>query len=130
MFDFSQIKTIAVVGLSNNPDRPAYFVSEYMKNKGFRIIPVNPQGEEVLGEKGYKRLADIPADVKIDVANFFMRAEKLLPIVEEALDRGIKLIWLQQGIVSEEAARLAREKGAEIIMDKCIKVEHMNAVCR
>ena len=130
MFDFSKIKTIAVVGLSNNPDRPAYFVSEYMKNKGFRIIPINPQGEEVLGEKGYKRLADIPADVEIDVANFFMRAEKLLPFVEEALDRGIKLIWLQQGIVSEEAARLAREKGAEIIMDKCIKVEHMNAGSR
>lgn len=130
MFDFSKIKTIAVIGLSNNPDRPAYFVSEYMKNKGFRIIPINPQGEGVLGEKGYKRLADIPADVEIDVANFFMRAEKLLPLVEEALDRGIKLIWLQQGIVSEEAAHLAREKGAEIIMDKCIKVEHMNAVCR
>lgn len=126
MLDFSKIKTIAVIGLSNNPDRPAYFVSEYMKNKGFRIIPVNPKGEDVLGEKGYKRLADIPADVEIDVANFFMRAEKLLPVVEEALDRGIKLIWLQQGIVSEEAARLAREKGAEIIMDKCIKVEHMN----
>ncbi|MBZ4655442.1 MAG: CoA-binding protein [Bacillota bacterium] len=130
MFDFSRIKTIAVIGLSNNPDRPAYFVSQYMKEKGFRIIPINPKGEEVLGEKGYQRLRDIPADVKIDVANFFMRAEKLLPIVEEALERGIKIIWLQQGIVSQEAAKLAREKGAEIIMDRCIKVEHMDALSR
>jgi hypothetical protein len=130
MIDFSRIKTIAVIGLSNNPDRPAYSVSEYMKDKGFRIIPINPKGEEVLGEKGYQRLSDVPGDVKIDVANFFMRAEKLLPYVEEALDRGIKLIWLQLGIVSEEAAKLAREKGAEIIMDRCIKVEHMEALSR
>lgn len=123
-FDFNKIKTICVLGLSDNPERPAYSVSQYMQRQGFEIIPVNPRGESVLGQKGYQSIKDIPQEIAIDMANFFVRAENVPPLVEEALQRGIKLIWLQSGIVSQEAARLAREKGAEIIMDRCVKVVH------
>jgi len=123
-FDFSRVKNICVVGLSNNPSRPAYFVSEYMQKQGFRIIPVNPAGEDVLGEKAYRSISEIPENIPIDIANFFIRADKVYPLVEEALNRGIKVIWLQSGIVNYEAARLAKERGATIIMDSCIKVVH------
>lgn len=125
-FDFQRVKTICVLGLSDNEEKPAYSVSQYMQRQGFKIIPVNPRGENVLGEKGYKSISEIPPEIKIDVANYFIRAENVLPLVEEALNRGIKIIWLQSGIVNQEAARLAREKGAEIIMDRCIKVVHMS----
>ncbi len=125
--DFNKIKIICVVGLRNEPDRPAYFVSEYMKNHGFKIIPVNPRGEDVLGEKGYKSIMEIPADITIDVADYFIRAERVVPLVKEALDRGIPLIWLQSGIISEEASKIARDKGVDIVMDSCIKIEHMKA---
>lgn len=123
-FDFSKVKNICVVGLGNNKSRPAYFVSEYMQKQGFKIIPVNPAGEDVLGEKGYKSITDIPAEISLDVADFFIRAERVYPLVEEALNRGIKVIWLQSGIVNEAAAQLAEEKGATMIMDRCIKVVH------
>ncbi|MFY9175100.1 MAG: CoA-binding protein [Peptococcia bacterium] len=130
IFDFSQVKTICVFGLKNNPARPAYYVSEYMQNHGFRIIPVNPEGESVLGERGYRSISDIPPEIEIDLADYFIRAEKVVPLVQEALDRGVKIHWLQQGIVNEEAARLVQEKGATIIMDKCIKVVHQNQKAR
>jgi len=123
-FDFSKVKNICVVGLRDNPTRPSYMVSEYLKRKGFKIIPVNLAGEDVLGEKGYKSIADIPLEIPIDIADFFVRADNVYPLVAEALDRGIKVIWLQVGIADKEAARLAEEKGATMIMDRCIKVAH------
>jgi len=123
--DFSSVKTICVVGLSGNKERAAYSVSQLMQKFGFRIIPVNPKGEDVLGEKGYKCISEIPPDIKIDVADYFLSSEKVLPLVQKALERGIKTIWLQLGVKNSEAAKLAQEYGADIIMDKCIKGEYL-----
>ncbi|WP_309121388.1 CoA-binding protein [Paenibacillus sp.] len=116
-----QAGAIAVVGLTNNPDRPAYEVSEAMMHRGYRIIPVNPKGEDVLGQKGYASLKDIPES--IDIVNVFRRAEHTPPIAEEAAAVGAKTLWLQLGIASEEAARIASDAGMNVIMDRCIKVE-------
>lgn len=112
---------IAVVGLTDNPARPAYEVSEAMLHRGYRIIPVNPKGESVLGQKAYASLADIPEPV--DIVNVFRAAEHTPPIAEEAVRIGAKTLWLQLGIANEEAARIASEGGLTVIMDRCIKVE-------
>ncbi|MFC4778404.1 CoA-binding protein [Paenibacillus sp. GCM10023252] len=113
--------TIAVVGLSDKPDRVSYMVSEAMQNKGYRIIPVNPSADRILGEKSYASLADIPEPV--DIVNVFRRPEHTPPIAEEAAAIGAKVLWLQLGIVNEEAASIASAAGLEVIMDRCIKVE-------
>lgn len=114
-------KVIAVVGLSDNPDRTSYMVSEAMQNKGYRIIPVNPNAEQILGEKCYAALADIPE--KIDIVNVFRRSEFIVPIAEEAIQVKAKVLWLQLGVYNEEAASLASNQGITVIMDRCIKVE-------
>lgn len=123
--DLEKVKTICVVGLRNNKTRPAYYVADYLKNRGIRIIPVNPLGEDALGEKGYKRISDIPSDIKVDLADFFINSERVLPLVEEALQRGIKNIWLQQGVVCPEATEKVKEYDAKIEMNKCIKMAYM-----
>ena len=115
-------KTIAVVGLSSNPMRPSYGVTEYMQGAGYRIIPVNPNETEVLGEKSYARLEDVPE--KIDIVNVFRRAEEVPPVVESAIRIGAKVVWMQMGVESEEAARKARDAGLTVIEDACILVEH------
>ena len=112
---------IAVVGLTNNPARPAYEVSEAMLARGYRIIPVNPKGEDVLGQKGYASLRDIPEPV--DIVNVFRRAEHTPEIAREAAEIGAKTLWLQLGIYSEEAAAIAAAAGMNVVMDRCIKVE-------
>lgn len=114
-------KVIAVVGLSDNPDRTSYMVSEAMQNKGYRIIPVNPNAEQILCEKCYAALADIPE--KIDIVNVFRRSEFIVPIAEEAIQVKAKVLWLQLGVYNEEAASLASNQGITVIMDRCIKVE-------
>jgi predicted CoA-binding protein len=114
-------KIIAVVGLSDNPDRTSYMVSEAMQNKGYRIIPVNPNVKQILGEKCYASLADIPE--QIDIVNVFRRSEFIIPIAEEAIKVKAKVLWLQQGVYNEEAASLAGNQGLSVIMDRCIKVE-------
>jgi predicted CoA-binding protein len=114
-------KIIAVVGLSDNPDRTSYMVSEAMQNKGYRIIPVNPNAEQILGEKCYASLTDIPE--QIDIVNVFRRSEFIVPIAEEAIKIKAKVLWLQQGVYNEEAASLAGNQGLSVIMDRCIKVE-------
>jgi predicted CoA-binding protein len=114
-------KIIAVVGLSDNPDRTSYMVSEAMQNKGYRIIPVNPNVEQILGEKCYASLTDIPE--QIDIVNVFRRSEFIGPIAEEAIKIKAKVLWLQQGVYNEEAASLAGNQGLSVIMDRCIKVE-------
>jgi uncharacterized protein len=114
-------QTIAVVGLSDNPDRVSYMVSEAMQKKGYRIIPVNPNAEQILGEKSYASLKDIPE--KVDIVNVFRRSEHVVPFAQEAVEIGAKVFWLQLGIVNEEAAKIARQGGLEVIMDRCIKVE-------
>lgn len=124
--DFSQIHNIAVVGLSDKPERDSHRVASYLQKEGYRIIPVNPALKEVLGEKCYPDLSSIPPEVKLDVVDVFRRAEVVLPIVEEAIRRGnVKTIWMQEGVVNEEAASRARSAGLEVIMDKCIKKEHL-----
>jgi predicted CoA-binding protein len=114
-------KVIAVVGLSDNPDRISYMVSQAMQDKGYRIIPVNPNAEQILGEKSYASLEDIPDS--IDIVNVFRRSEHIVPIAEEAVKIKAKVLWLQQGIYNEAAAQIAENHGIEVIMDRCIKVE-------
>jgi len=114
--------TIAVVGLSANWYRPSYFAAKYLQDHGYRIIPVNPAYEEVLGEKCYPTLLDIPDNV--DVVDIFRKPEDVPPIVENAIKIGAKVVWMQLGIVNEEAAKRAREAGLEVIMNRCMKIEH------
>jgi predicted CoA-binding protein len=115
-------KTIAVVGLSDSPMRPSNGVSEYMKRQGYRIIPVNPNISEALGEKSYKRLEDIPEPV--DMVDVFRRPEYVPEIVESAIRIGAKSVWLQEGVIHEEAAQRARDAGLGVVMDRCILKEH------
>lgn len=116
-------RTIAVVGLSSNRSRPSYSVTAYMKSQGYRIIPVNPNETEVLGERAYARLQDVPEPVEI--VNVFRRSEHVREVVDEAIDIGAKVIWLQEGVVDETEARRARAAGLDVVMDLCILKEHM-----
>jgi len=120
------MKVIAVVGLSADAGKPSNGVARYLQDKGFRIIPVNPGQETILGEKSYKSLADIPEP--IDVVDIFMRSEKVLPVVEEAIRLKPKAIWLQLGITNEEAKAAAASAGIMFVQDKCVKVEHAHLV--
>lgn len=113
--------TIAVVGLSDNPERVSYMVSEAMQKKGYTIIPVNPNADTILGQKSYAKLSDIP--VPVDIVNVFRRSEHTPPVAKEAADIGAKVLWLQLGIENEEAAEIAEAGGLTVIMDRCIKVE-------
>ncbi len=115
-------KTIAVVGISDNPMRPSFGVSEYMQQHGYRIIPVNPQVREVLGEKSYATLAEIPD--KIDILNIFRKPEFVPDLVDEAIRLKIPAVWMQEDVVHEEAAAKARAAGVFVVMDKCILKEH------
>jgi len=115
-------KTIAVVGLGNNEQKPAYQISKLMQDKGYRIIPVNPVVDEVLGEKAYPSLSDVPE--KIDIINVFRRPEYLPEIAQDAAKTDCRVFWAQQGIVNEEAYHYLKEKDFTVIMDLCIKVVH------
>jgi predicted CoA-binding protein len=115
-------KTIAVVGLSSNPMRPSFGVTEYMQKEGYRIIPVNPNETEVLGEKSYARLEDVPG--KIEMVNIFRRAEEVQAVVESAIRVGAKAVWMQLGVENEEAAEKARAAGLVVVVDACILIEH------
>src|SRR5690349_5972635 len=115
-------KTIAVVGLSSNPIRPSHEVTEYMQRAGYRIIPVNPNETEVLGQKSYARLEDVPE--KIDLVNIFRRPEEVLPVVKSAIRIGAPVVWMQLGIENEDAAEKASAAGLVVVEDACILVEH------
>ncbi|MFZ5642131.1 MAG: CoA-binding protein [Bacillota bacterium] len=115
-------KNIAVVGLSENSERDSYRVAEYLLKNGYRIIPVNPNAENILGQKSYKDLASVP--YKVDIVNVFRRSEHLPSIVEEAAGIKPECIWAQLGVVHGEAAEYAEKKGVHVVMDLCIKVEH------
>ncbi|MCX8021528.1 MAG: CoA-binding protein [Syntrophorhabdaceae bacterium] len=117
-----EIKTIAIIGISNQEDKPSFRVARYLKNAGYKIIPVNPKYEEVLGEKCFPSLSSIPE--KVDVVDIFMKADTLLPVVEEAIKLRPKCIWLQLGIINEEAKRMVEGEGILFFMDQCIKMEH------
>ncbi len=114
-------RTIAVVGLSANWYRPSFFAAKYLKDHGYRVIPVNPMYPEVLGERCYPDLASIPESV--EVVDCFRRAEEIPALAEQAVAIGAKVLWMQLGVVSEEGARIAREGGLEVVMDRCMKIE-------
>ncbi len=113
-------ETIAVVGLSSKPDRPSYDVASYLQGRGYRIVPVNPTETEVLGERAYPSLREIPGEIRIDVVDVFRRAEQTPDIARDAVAIGAKVLWLQDGIVNEEAYRIASDAGLEVIMGVCI----------
>ena len=115
-------KTIAVVGLSANELRASYFVGYYLKRHGYRVIPVNPRETEILGEKSYPSLLDVPDPV--DVVNVFRAPDALPQIAREAVTIGAGTLWCQFGVINEEGARIAEEGGVTVVMDRCIKVEH------
>jgi predicted CoA-binding protein len=116
-------RTIAVVGLSNRQHRPSYGVARYLQSAGYRIIPVNPAETEVLGEKAYARLEDIPEHV--DIVDIFRRSEFVLQIVDSAIRIGARAVWMQEGVIHSEAAERARVAGLCVVMDKCILKEHI-----
>lgn len=114
--------TIAIVGLSNNPDRPSYGVAQYLKANGYKIIPVNPAVEEIQGEKSYPNLAAILEPVEI--VDIFRRSEDIPPIVDAAIQIKAKVVWMQLGIENEPAASKARQAGLKVVMNRCMKQEH------
>lgn len=115
-------KTIAVVGLSPKPERDSYEVARYLQEAGYKIIPVNPRSDEILGEKAYPDLASIPES--IDMVDIFRRSEHVSPIVDEAITVGAKTVWMQIGVVNEEAAGKATAAGLNVVMDRCTMREH------
>jgi len=115
-------RTIAVVGLSDNPLRPSYGVSAYMQSHGYRIIPVNPQIESCLGEKAYASLREVPE--KIDIVDIFRRPEFVEEVVDQAIQLKVPAIWMQQDVIHEKASEKARKAGMFVVMDRCILVEH------
>ena len=121
----SQPRTIAVIGLADDPNKPSNYVPAYMQKQGYRILPINPTVETVLGEKSYASLADLP--IKPDVVNVFRLPRFIPAIVDQMLSLGLKNIWVQQGIINAEAAALAEAGGIHVVMDRCIMVEHSRA---
>jgi uncharacterized protein len=128
-------RTIAVVGLSKDPEKMSYMVSAYMQQQGYRIIPVNPFVDEVLGEKSFKSLQDIPIEIQrnLDIVNIFRKADDVPPIVEQAIqlkaDVGrLSVVWMQLGIINEQAAKAAVHAGLIVVMDKCLMLEHQRLI--
>ncbi|NIL94674.1 MAG: CoA-binding protein [Woeseiaceae bacterium] len=115
-------KRVAIVGLSADWSRPSNFVGKYLLEHGFEVIPVNPKYDEILGQKSYPDLASIPTPV--DIVDLFQRSERVPPFVDAAIDIGARVVWMQLGIVHEEAAEKARAAGLDVVMDRCIKIEY------
>lgn len=119
----TECSTIAVVGLSSKPNRPSHGVTRYMQSVGYRIIPVNPNEREVLGEKAYPNLSAVPDQV--DVVDIFRRSDHVAPIVDEAIRIGARAIWMQEGVVDEEAAQKALQAGLMVVVNRCMLKEHI-----
>ena len=117
----SEAKTVAVVGISDKPDRPSHGVARYLQERGYRVIPVNPLLSEVLGEKAYKSLSDIPGQV--DLVDVFRKSEEVPPIAEEAIRIGARFFWMQEGVVSIAAREQLEQAGIPAVMDRCVKKE-------
>jgi predicted CoA-binding protein len=114
--------TIASVGLSSNPEKDSHWVVSYLKNNGYKIIPVNPTASEIMGEKSYASFSEIPE--KVDIVQIFRKSEDVPPVVEEAIKMGAKVVWMQEGIVNEEAEQAAEEAGLFVVMDVCMRAAH------
>ncbi len=121
-----QAHTIASVGLSSNPHKESYEVAQYLLDHGYRVIPVNPTASEILGQKSYASLADVPE--KIDVVQVFRKPEDVPPVVEAAIKAGAKVVWMQEDIVNEEAAVTARAAGLQVVMDACMRKAHQRLI--
>ncbi|MGE5375088.1 MAG: CoA-binding protein [Bacteroidota bacterium] len=119
-------KTIAVVGLSSNPEKESYRIASYLKDQGYRVIPVNPTATEIMGEKVYADLVSIPE--KIDVVDIFRKSEDVPPVVDDAIKAGAGVIWMQEGIINEEAAQKAGEAGLQVVMDACMRASHRRLI--
>lgn len=119
-------RTIAVVGLSANPERPSYEVAQYLRRAGYTIIPVNPACTEILGEKCYPSLREVP--VQIDMVDVFRKPEEVMPIVDDAIAVGARSLWLQLGVIAPEAVKRAETAGLAVVMDRCTKIEHRRLV--
>lgn len=119
-------KTIAMVGLSSDPMRPSHFAAIYMQSEGYDIIPVNPRlaGQTILGETVYASLLDIPKERKVDIVDVFRKSEDVPAVLDEAIEIGAPIFWMQLGIVNEEAAARARAAGMNVVMNRCVKIEH------
>ena len=115
-------RVIAVVGLSAHWHRPSFFAAKYMRDHGYRIIPVNPNHPEVLGERSYASLSAIPD--AIDIVDCFRKPEEMVPLAREAVAKGARVLWMQLGIRNEEAARIAGDAGLDVVIDRCVKIEH------
>ena len=118
----TKYKNIAMVGLSENPFRPSHFAAIYMLSEGYNIIPVNPMSKEILGRKCYARLSDIPEPV--DIVDVFRKPSDVPPLADEAIAIGAKVLWMQLGVINQEAARKAYAAGLQVVMDRCVKIEH------
>ena len=118
----STVHVIAVVGLSAHWYRPSYFAAKYMQDHGYRIVPVNPTHPEILGERSYASLTEIP--FAVDLVDCFQRAEKIPPLARDAIEIGAKVLWMQLGIRNDEAARTALAGGLDVVQDRCVKIEH------
>jgi uncharacterized protein len=116
------VHTIAVVGISSNPERAGYYVPEYLQSQGYHIIPVNPNLSQALGERAYPDLGSVPDP--FDLVLLFRRSEDVQPFVEQAIQLGAKAVWMQKGIVNEAAAQIARQAGLDVVMDACMKEQH------
>ncbi len=119
-------KTIASVGLSSNEEKESFWIVSYLKEQGYQIIPVNPTATEILGEKVYPNLESVP--VKVDVVQVFRKSEDVPPVVDSAIKIGAKVVWMQEGIVNEEAAAKARAAGLQVVMDACMRVTHRRLI--
>ena len=119
-----RLKTIAVVGISNKKTRPSFYVSEYMEKNGYEIIPVNPLHNNILGKKCYADLKSIK--IPVDIVNIFRRSKYVVPIVTAAIEKEAKAVWMQDGVVNKEAAKLARKAGMQVVMNDCILRQHQN----
>jgi predicted CoA-binding protein len=117
-------RTIAVVGMSDKPNRDSYQVAGYLKGQGYRIVPVNPLLSEVLGERSYPSVADIPPEIRVDVVDVFRRSEQVPPVMEEAIARSVPVVWMQQGISNPESAARGRAAGITVFEDLCMMSQH------
>ena len=123
-----EYRTVAVVGASSNPEHPSFIVLRYLSEHGYNVIPVNPNEHEILGMACYPNLSSVPE--KVEVVDIFRKSEAVMPIVEEAIKIGAKVIWMQEGVINEEAAARAREAGLLVVMDKCMRKQHISLMRR
>ena len=118
----NEYRIIAMVGLSPDPNRPSHRVAKYLINQGYKVIPVNPDAKEILGTRSYSNMSSIPEP--IEIVDIFRRSEEVMPIVNEAIKVGAKAVWMQEGVINEQAAKKAQDAGLLVVMDRCMLKEH------